>query len=192
MGKNRDAVHLERLRDYYARHAVLPSYAGMGDLLGIRSKGGVAKLVTRLRERGYLNMPVAGRLAPTAKFFARFLVEYAPAGFPSPATESLGGVISIDDYLVEHPSQTVLVEIKGDSMIGAGIHAGDIVIVERNPQPQPGSIVVAMVDGEYTVKYLERDQQGYCLRPANPHYALIRSEGELQIFGVVVGQFRKY
>jgi repressor LexA len=101
-------------------------------------------------------------------------------------------MLTIDEYLVEHPSMTVLVEVRGDSMIGAGIHSGDVVIVERCSEAAPGKIVVAIVDGEFTLKFLDRDRGGFFLRPANPAFSLIRPQGQLEIFGVVVGLFRKY
>jgi len=192
MARNTDAAHLMRLQDFYARHKVLPSYAGIGEITGIRSKAGVSKLVFRLRQQGYLDVAPGGRLAPVSTFFARPRVGSAPAGFPSPAEELLEDVITIDDYLVDHPSRTVLVEVRGESMNGAGIHPGDYVVVERADRADTGRIVVAVVDGEFTIKYLDRDAAGYFLRPANPHYPVIRAREELSIFGVVVGQFRRY
>ncbi len=190
--RNIDHVHLERLQDYFSRHRSIPSYAAIGTLLGFRSKAAVHKLVHRLRKRGYLERTPDGRLAPTRSFFERPVVGCVPAGFASPATELTEDGISIDHYLVEHPASTVLVEVKGDSMIGAGIHAGDFVVVERRQRADPGSIVVAIVDGEFTVKHLDRDAGGYFLRPANPHFGIIRPKASLEIFGVVVGLFRKY
>lgn len=188
MGK--DSIYLGRLQDYYASHRLIPSYANIGKLLSLNSKASVAALVGRLKRQGYLDSH-AGRTVPTDKFFARPLVGTAPAGFASPASDLLNDAISIDEYLVEHPASTVLVQVKGDSMIGAGIHDGDILVVERNGAPPVGKMVVAVVDGEYTVKYLKRDGKGFYLQPANAHYPPLRPQGELQVFGVVVGAFRK-
>ncbi len=187
-----DRERLGRLQDYVAEHGVLPSYAAMGTLIGLRSKAGVAKFVDRLVRRGVLRRAPNGRLAPTRAFFARPRVGAAPAGFPSPADELLEDAITIDDYLVDHPSRTVLVEVRGDSMIGAGILDGDYVVVERRDRAHEGQIVVARIDGEFTIKYLARDARGYFLRPANPHYPDLRPDGALDLFGVVVGQFRRY
>lgn len=114
------------------------------------------------------------------------------AGFPSPADEALRDALTIDKYLIERPSQTVLVTVKGDSMVGAGIHSGDIAVVERRIGAVAGELVVAIVDGEFTLKHLARDESGFFLRSANPAYAPIRPKGEFQIFGVVVGLIRKY
>jgi repressor LexA len=77
-------------------------------------------------------------------------------------------------------------------MIDAGIHSGDIVVVEKQTSANVGSIVVAIVDNEFTLKRLDRERGRTVLRPENKNYPVIRPKGELEIFGVVVGQFRKY
>jgi len=189
---SKDQAYLAKLRDYYARHHTLPSYAGIGALVGLRSKSSVAALVTRLRAQGFVDMAPGRRLVPAARFFARPLAGRIRAGFPSPAGDALSEALSIDEYLVEHPSQTVLVEVRGRSMIEAGVHPGDIAIVEKGAQAKDGDVVVAVVDGEFTLKFLGRDGQGVYLRPASTDYPIIRPQGQLEVFGVVVGLFRKY
>jgi repressor LexA len=77
-------------------------------------------------------------------------------------------------------------------MINAGIHSGDLAVVERTNQADLGRVVVAVVDDEFTLKTLGRDKDGYHLLPANPNYPVIRPKGKLEIFGVVVGLVRKY
>ncbi|MDX8406870.1 MAG: LexA family transcriptional regulator, partial [Mariprofundaceae bacterium] len=104
MANNIDHAHLARLQDFYADHKVIPPYARIGELCGMRSKAAVSKLVGRLKRSGFLQPTPGNRLAPTARFFARPRVGSAPAGFPSPAGELLDDALSIDDYLVEHPS----------------------------------------------------------------------------------------
>ncbi len=188
-----DPDYLAKLRDYYARHRTLPSYASVGKLVGLHSKSSVAALVRRLRAGGYLESTPDRRLRPGAHFFERPWAEsFVRAGFPSPADEALRDALTIDEYLIERPSQTVLITVKGDSMVNAGIHPGDIAVVERRVTADPGELVVAIVDNEFTLKHLARDESGFFLRPANPDYAPIRPKGELQIFGVVVGLIRKY
>ncbi|HSQ04900.1 MAG TPA: S24 family peptidase, partial [Burkholderiales bacterium] len=98
----------------------------------------------------------------------------------------------IDEHLVPHPSRTQLIKVKGDSMIDGGIHDGDIVVVERRASAQPGDIVVAIVDNEFTVKRLARGKGRLILRAENKAYPAIRPEADAEIFGVVVGLFRKY
>ncbi len=109
------------------------------------------------------------------------------AGFPSPADDHLEDPLDLNRHLIRHPAATFLVRASGDSMLGAGIHPGDILVVDRALQPEPGRVVIAVVDGELTVKRLLRDGQGWVLQPENPDYApiQIREGQELQIWGVV-------
>lgn len=188
----KDLLHLSRLQDFYAQHRVLPSYSTIAQLVGLKSKSSVAALVTRLRQQGYIDMTPGHRLAPTPRFFERPLENTVRAGFPTPATDALSDSVTLDEYLIEKPSQTVLVTVKGDSMVEAGIFPNDIAIVERRPSAKVGEIVVAIVDNEFTLKYLERDNDGFYLRPANPAYPNIRARGQLEIFGFMVGLVRKY
>jgi len=188
---NKDPFYLGRLQDYYALHRLIPSYAEIASLVGV-SKQGAVKFIDRMIFAGYIRKGAGGRLSPANMFFARPHVGRAPAGFASPATEALGDAITIDEYLVERPSSTVLVSVRGDSMIEAGIHDGDFLIVERNTNPNIGKIVVAIVDGDFTIKYLRSGSDGMFLEPANADYPNIYPETSLDIYGEVVGQFRKF
>ena len=114
------------------------------------------------------------------------------AGLPSPALDSSPEGLSIDEYLVVHPSKTTLITVKGDSMVDAGIHAGDVVVVEKRNSANIGEIVVAIIDNEFTLKRLHKERGRIVLKPESKAYPVIRPKGELEIFGVVVGQFRKY
>jgi len=189
---NNDNQYLAKLRDYYAEHSVIPSYATLMQLVGLRSKSPVAALVARLKLAGFLEATPDKRLRPGRRFFERAVFDSVRAGFPSPAADMGHDALTIDQFLVARPSQTVLVRVKGDSMIDAGIHAGDIVIVEKRPTANIGDMVIAIIDNEFTLKYLDKDKSRFVLRPANHAYPVIRPTGDLEIFGVVVGQFRKY
>ncbi len=190
--ENNDERYLGRLRDYYADHGVLPSYATVMALLGLRSKSPVAALVARLKLNGFLEFSQDKRLKPGRRFFERPIYDSVRAGFPSPAGDTRNDMLTIDEYLVAHPSSTVLVTVKGDSMIDAGILPDDTVIVEKRNSASVGDVVVAIVDNEFTLKTLGKEKGQYILKPANPAYPVIRPKGGLEIFGVVVGQFRKY
>lgn len=187
-----DVQYLDQLRDYYARHRVLPSYSAIGELVGLRSKASVAEMVQRLKTSKFLNSTPDRRLGPGDRFFERPVAESVQAGLPSPVYDNVPDVLGIDDYLVRHPSRTLLIRVKGDSMIDAGIHAGDIVIVEKATSARVGEIVVAIVENEFTLKRLAREKNRYVLQPENKAYPVIRPKGELEIFGVVVGLIRKY
>ena len=179
------------LRDYYAEHGVMPSYATLSDLAGIRAKSWTHTLVAQLREAGFLDVTPDKRLKPGPRFFERALAESVRAGLPEQAHDTGAQSITIDNYLIRKPSQTSLVRVKGDSMVGAGILDGDLAVVEWRTDARPGEIVVALVDGELTLKYLARDSVGYYLRPANDAYPDIRGEGQLEITGVMVGLVRR-
>ncbi|HEU4709828.1 MAG TPA: S24 family peptidase [Methylophilaceae bacterium] len=188
-----DEDYLGKLQDYYALHKTLPSFAAIAELLGFKSKNAVTALVARLKLQGYLDSAPDRRLKPGKRFFERMLAESTvQAGFPSVASGDRHDSLSIDEYLVERPSQTVLITVKGDSMIDAGIVPGDVVVVEKRQVANIGDIVVAIVDNEFTLKTLGREKGGFVLLPANKAYPVIRPKGQLEIFGVVVGQFRKY
>ena len=175
--------YLEKLQDYYAEHRVIPSYSVLATLWGVK----------RFEEAGYLDWTPDKQLKPGRRFFERRVAD-APvqAGLPNPAiAEGYDFVSSIDEMLVRVPSKTQLLRVKGDSMIDAGIHEGDYLVVERQPHANVGEIVVAIVDNEFTVKYLQRERNEFVLKPANKAYPVIRPRGRLEIFGVVAGLTRR-
>ncbi len=187
-----DAVYLAKLQDYYAEHSVLPPYSTVMSLLGLKSKSPVAALVARLKLQGFLESTPEKRLKPGRRFFERPIFDSVRAGLPSPAGDTRHDTLTIDEHLVSHPSKTVLLTVKGDSMIDAGILAGDTVVVEKRNMANVGDIVVAIIDNEFTLKTLGKEKNQFVLKPANPAYPIIRPQGDLEIFGIVVGQFRKY
>lgn len=101
-------------------------------------------------------------------------------------------LLTIDDYLIDEPTRTSLHRVRGDSMTGAGILEGDLVVVEHNAPTKPGDIVVAFVDNELTVKCLKLGKDGrYFLEAANDAYEPIRPKSSLEVLGVVVGVVRR-
>lgn len=187
-----DPTYLETLQDFYARHRVLPSFATIGQLTGLRSKSSVAALVARFKLAGFLDTSPGNRLKPGGRFFERVIADSVRAGLPQSASNPTHDVLTLDEFLIEKPSKTVLVRVKGDSMIDAGVHDGDIVVVEKRPGANVGDMVIAIIDDDFTLKYLDRDKDGFLLRPANPAYSVIRARDSFEIFGVVVGLVRKY
>ena len=188
-----DPEHLAALQDYYAEHRVLPSYARLMSLLGFASKSAVKKVLERLEGMGMLERTPDGDWAPSERFFDRAIAtQPVPAGMPISADSDVHEQITIDRFLIQQPNKTVLIRVKGDSMVDAGIHDGDLAVVERKTEATQGDIVVAVVDDQFTLKTLARDKDGYHLLPANPNYPVIRPNGKLEIFGVLVGLVRKY
>ena len=106
--------------------------------------------------------------------------------------EELRDVISFDAYLVTRPQASFILKVTGDSMTGAGIMPGDLVIVEKGRTPKNGSIVVAEVDGDWTMKYFRRDKGRITLEAANPGCPNITPREELRLVGVVTACVRKY
>lgn len=134
------------------------------------------------------------RPAPSSRPLVLPLAETnIPAGFPSPA-EGLDGDLDLSEHLVRHPESTFFLRVGGDSMIGAGIFDGDLLIVDRELDPRSGDIVIAVLDGEFTVKRLLYREGLVELLPENPRYRKIRfsEESQLEIWGVVTGSVRKY
>ena len=188
-----DHEHLATLQGYYAEHRVLPSYARLMSLLGFASKSAVKKVLERLEGMGMLERTPDGDWAPSERFFDRAIAtQPVPAGMPISADSDVHEQITIDRFLIQQPNKTVLIRVKGDSMVDSGIHDGDLAVVERKTEATQGDIVVAVVDDQFTLKTLARDKDGYHLLPANPNYPVIRPNGKLEIFGVLVGLVRKY
>lgn len=117
-----------------------------------------------------------------------------PAGFPLPGEGYQDGALSIDHYLISDRAATVLVRARGDAMRGAQIVDGDLLVVERGRTPCSGDIVLAVLEGEFTLRRLWQEGGRCWLKPANAAYAVVevRPEQEFEIFGVVCGLARKY
>jgi SOS-response transcriptional repressor LexA len=190
--KNRDDEYLAKLRDYYANHHVLPSFSGIAKLVGLNTTSAVSTFVKRMKDIDYLSSTPDKRLQPGKRFFERELLDSVQAGLPRPANDVNSETMTIDDYLIESPSRTVMHTVKGDSMTDAGLIPGDIVIVKKGAPSKAGDIVVAIVDNEFTIKYLALDKNGFYLKPGNKGYPPIRPKDHLEVYGLVVGSFRKY
>lgn len=184
--------HLQALRSFYKKHHRLPTYSELLKLFGWRSKNAAYRFVHRLMKQGFLQQDRFGKFSPTTKLLGVKVLGTIEAGFPSPAEEELTDAISLDHYLIEHPSTSFLVKVTGDSMIEAGIHPNDLVIVERHRAPRSGDIVIAHVDHEWTMKRFSKQSGKVVLLPANKKYQPIHPKSELNIEGVVVGVVRKY
>ena len=195
MGRpNKDMVYLGRMRDLFAQHRALPSYAELSRVLGFRAKNASFKLCARLAADGYVESGQSGRLLPGRRFFELPQVdERIPAGTGEPG-EFAGGVEPqvLDHLLIDVPSKTVLIQVRGDSMSDAGVLDGDTAIVERTENARHGDFVVARFDGQYTLKELQFERNRPMLVPHNRHFATIKPQAELSIVGIVRGIVRRY
>lgn len=184
---------INQLRSFHEAEGRAPSYAEMAGLFGYRSKNAVYAPVNKLLELGYLEKSANGRIVLTTKITGSTkLLGAVQAGFPSPAEEELVDTINLDQYLVRRPEATYLLTVSGDSMIEAGIQPGDLVLVEKGGAPKQNDIVVAQIDGEWTLKYFGKDSDGVFLDPANAAYTRMRPERSLSIGGIVKAVVRKY
>lgn len=110
-----------------------------------------------------------------------------PAGFPSPADDYIEGKLDLNRHLIKHPAATFFVRVSGDSMIEAGIHTGDLLVVDRSLEAVDGNVIVAALDGELTVKRLYKRGKALRLLPANTNYQPIEIQVQqtFEIWGVV-------
>ncbi len=116
-----------------------------------------------------------------------FFLESVSAGFPSPADDYMEGKLDLNDLLVKNPASTFFVRVAGDSMTGAGIHSGDILVVDRSVDPKEGSIIIAVIDGELMVKRIRYDKNNLWLYSENPNYKPFKvTDGmDFDVWGVV-------
>ena len=110
------------------------------------------------------------------------------AGFPSPAEDYLDKKLDLNEHLIKHPASTFFVKVKGDSMIGAGINSGDILIVDRSLEPKDKRIIVAVVNGDFTVKRVSKKNDKLSLLSENPKYPPIEIKDgmDFEVWGIVI------
>ena len=183
---------IELIRRFYRKNKIMPTYDELCLLLGFKSKNAAFKLVNKLVEENFIEKMDKGRLKPGPHLLGLPLFNSVQAGMPTTEEETLLDHVDLNDYLVKNPSRTILINVRGDSMIDAGIHEGDKVVVEIGSVTRVGDIVVAEVDGAFTVKYLDKSPNGQIiLQTGNEKYPPIIATKELKMFGKVVGVVRK-
>ena len=116
------------------------------------------------------------------------------AGFPSPSEQYQEPPLDLNELLVKRPAATFFVRVQGSSMTGAGINDGDLLVVDRSLRPASGDVIIACVDGDFTVKTYRRDKDGVRLEPANPDFPVIRIKPgqELDYFGKVTASIHRF
>ena len=184
-----------RIRDisaFYHQNRRMPSFSEIGKMFKLSSKSSVHKVVGKLVAVGVVSKDIKGRLIPGSIKEPVRMLGTVEAGFPGSAEEELSDTISLDDLLIKNREATFLLKVSGDSMSGAGILPGDMVIVDKGQTPKSGDVVIAEIDGAWTMKYLSKLGESVALLPANPKYQAIRPKNELKIAGVVTAVVRKY
>ena len=180
------------LSAFYTENKRMPTYEEMKSIFGVASKNTVAYRVNKLLEIGFLTKSGSKlMLSETGSIMRLGTVQ---AGFPTAAEEDVTSeLMSLDDFLVERKSSTYMLEVMGESMKDAGILEGDLILVERGRTPKRGDIVLALVENEYTLKYLEQEQGKPVLVPANKAFKKIYpNPNHLRIEAVLKAVIRKY
>jgi len=183
---------IRAISGFYYQKGRMPSFSEIATLAGFRSKNAAYKLINRLEKMKVLQKDAKGRLIAGSIAAPVKILGTVEAGFPSPAEEELADNLSLDDLLIHNREATFLLKVSGDSMSNAGILPGDMVLVDKGEVPKSGDIVIAEVDGEWTMKYLRKRGENVMLLPANPKYQPIKPKRELKIAGVVTAVVRKY
>ena len=186
------AISKDTLINFYMKHRRMPGYKELMQITGYKSKRSVHVLINKLVDQGILFKNTSGQISPAKNLFGTKMLGVVEAGFPSPAEEELLDIMSFDDFLTPNKESTYILKVKGDSMIDAGICEGDMVIVERKHTYKQGQIVIALIDGGYTMKYLRKRGDDFYLEPANTNYKNIYPKDTLTIEAVVTGVVRKY
>lgn len=185
-----------KIQSFYTENKRMPSYSEMMKLFGFKSKNAVFRVVEKLLEAGLVAKDHLGRLIPSETFTENIgnvpMLGFVTAGFPATVEEELADTVNLDDFLIKNKPLTYMLEVDGDSMIDARIEKGDMVLVEKTNQAKDGQIVIAEVDGEFTMKYFKKDGAKVWLEPANKNYQPIYPEHSLNINAVLKAVIRRY
>ncbi|HEV7702512.1 MAG TPA: transcriptional repressor LexA [Candidatus Paceibacterota bacterium] len=181
-----------KIESFYSDNKRMPTYTEMMKLFGFKSKNAVFKVVEKLMDAGLVAKDHLGRLVPREGFGEIQMAGFVTAGLPATIEEELVDTVNLDDMLVKNKALTYMLEVDGDSMIDAHIEEGDMVLVERANTAKDMQIVIAEVDGEFTMKYFRKSGNKAWLEPANKNYKPIYPEHSLNINAVVKAVIRKY
>ncbi len=181
----------KKLVEFYHEQKRMPSYAEMAKLFGYKSKNAVTRLVEKFIDAGIVSKDYLGKLIPEQGFDSIPRLGFVKAGFPA-SVEELRDTVNLDDLLIKRKDSTYMLDVDGDSMIDAGIHDGDMVLVEKTNRAKDGQIVIARVDGEFTMKYYREKAGKVWLEPANKDFSNIYPERELEVIAKLVTVIRQY
>ncbi|MEI8062077.1 MAG: S24 family peptidase [bacterium] len=185
-----------KIVQFYKNNRRVPGYVEIMKLVSFKSKNAVYKLINKMVDEGIFSKDSRGKLTPLHPFGEVALLGLVEAGIPTTAEQESLDTVSLDEFLVDTSKDSYMLRVKGDSMIDAHIKEGDYVLVERRQHAKDGEIVIADVDGGWTMKYYRCLKNGRpCspyLQPANELFSDIHPENDLQIAAVVKAVVRKY
>ena len=184
-------IYQTKIESFYEDNKRMPTYSEMMKLFGFKSKNAVARIVDKLKDAGLVAKDHLGRLVPTDTFGEIPKLGLVKAGFPSDV-EELQDTVNLDSFLIGNKHLTYMLEVDGDSMIDAHIEKGDTILVEKTNQAKDGDIVIAEVDGEFTMKYFRQKGEKVWLEPANKNYRPIYPTQSLNVIAKLKAVIRKY
>ena len=211
--RNKDyKKYSSQIYDFYDSQFRMPTFKELTDIFGVNSKDTVSRILDTLVSFGYIAKDSNGKILPIIEKFksqnykpktkiekSYLNIKYGlkmlglvEAGFPSFVDAADMETISLEDWIVKDKNATFMLQVKGESMIDAGIMEGDYVIVERGREPKNNDIVLANIDSGWTLKYYKKDKTGIYLEPANKKFKIIRPKQDLEIPAVVISVIRKY
>lgn len=192
MSEEKYLLQKNKIISFYQKNKRMPGYKEIMQLVGFKSKNAVYKLINKLVEDEVVDKDSRGKLTPMKIFGEIPLLGLVEAGIPTSVDTNQLDSLNLDQYLVKDRESTYLLEVKGDSMIDEGIREGDLVVVERRGDPKDGDIVIAEVDGGWTMKYFKKKGSLIYLKPANKNYSPIYPQYDLKVAAIVRGVIRKY
>lgn len=185
-----------KIINFYRNNRRVPGYAEIMSLVGFKSKNAVYKLINKMVDDGTFSKDSRGHLSPMKMFGEVALLGLVEAGIPTVAEQEALDMTSLEEFLLDSKSDTYMLRVKGESMIDAHIADGDMVLVERRSNARDGDIVIAEVDGGWTMKYYRCLKNGkpcdVYLEPANENFEPIYPEYDLKVAAVVKAVIRKY
>ena len=206
----RQGVILAAIQDYIGEHGYPPSIRELGSLVGIRSTNGVSDHLKAIERKGYLTrtdnksrtlIPVPDNdepqdnQDPDQDLVPVPILGQIAAGQPLLAVENQEDTVYIDRFFLGQANPVFALRVVGDSMIGDGIFDGDYIFVKKRSTARPGEIVVAMIEGEATVKRYYPEGERIRFQPSNPAmdpiYVTAREFRATQILGLIVGVYRR-
>ena len=194
--ENKTELHQEwlgKIQDFFAEYRYIPSYEYMGVNFRIGSKSTVNKLVNLLKSHGFLDAGPDNKLIPGKRFFE---IPFSNASVQAgPFTSSYGQdgeLISIQEVLVKKPSITKTMPVRGNSMKDLGILDGDTAVYEKRPLANVRDIVIAIINNDFTIKELGKENNQFILIPHNKDFEIIRPKEHFEIYGVVTATYRTY
>ncbi|MDQ3244892.1 MAG: transcriptional repressor LexA [bacterium] len=187
-----DKEYQKIIYSFYDSNNRMPSFSEMLKLFGLRSKNAIYKIVNSLVEEGIVSKDHLGRLLPTNMRDEIPMLGFVTAGLPADVEAELTDRVNLNDMLISRKNFTYMLEVDGDSMIDAHIERGDMVLVEKTDVAKDMDIVVAEVDGEFTMKYFRQKGTKSWLEPANKKYSPIYPTCSLKVIGRIKAVIRQY